>query len=181
MKELELKFLEIDKGVIVSQLQEREAVLKVDAVLRTVYFDTPDQEIMKSGDLFRLRTFGDKVELCRKQNMRLEDGCKVYDEMEVFVSDFDETVRIIESLGYVSAIYFEKKRTEYILEDGTKFEIDEFPGVPVMLEIEALDRARIEELIEEFDLGGYEQSCLTGQEVLKQKYGIELDGLQFHH
>ncbi len=179
MKELELKFLEVDKADIVSKLEKKGARLLVDGILRTVYFDTLERKIMKANELLRLRTFGDKIELCRKTNMRIEGGCKVYDETETYVSDFDATVKILESLGYLPAISFEKKRTEYILTDGSKFEIDEFPGVPVLLEIEALDRSRINQLIEEFGLGRYEQTCLTGQEMLKQRYNKELNGLRF--
>ncbi|MBT6069356.1 class IV adenylate cyclase [Candidatus Peregrinibacteria bacterium] len=179
MKELELKFLEIDKASLVEKLQERGARLTVDSVLRTVYFDTVNGDFKRKNELFRLRTFGDKIELCRKVNMRLEDGCKVHDELEVHVSDFDKIVELLETLGYVQAIYFEKRRTEYVLEDGTKFEIDEFPGVPVFLEIEALDAARIEELVLEFDLSQYETTPATGQEVLKEKYGVDMVGLKF--
>ncbi|MDP4008357.1 MAG: class IV adenylate cyclase [Candidatus Peregrinibacteria bacterium] len=179
MKELELKFLEVDREDLVKRLIGAGAVLKVDDILKTVYFDTPDQKIMRSGDLLRVRTFGEKIELCWKDNMRLEDGCKVYDETEVHVSDFENTVKILQSLGYVQAIYFEKKRTEYILADGSKFEIDELPGVPVFVEIEAENAARISELAREFNLEKYETSHLTGEELIKQKYGIELNGLKF--
>lgn len=179
MKELELKFLEVDKGEIVEKLEKIGARLLVDGVLRTVYFDTADRKIMKSNELLRLRTFGDKLELCWKDNMRIEDGCKVYDEIETYVSDFDATVKILENLGFVQAISFEKKRTEYMLDDGTKFEIDEFPGVPVFVEVEAISSRRIEEVAATFDLNKYERSHLTGEELLKQRYKIELNGLKF--
>lgn len=179
MKELELKFLEVDKAAIVKKLEAVGARLLVDGVLRTVYFDTPDGKIKKANRLLRLRTFGDKFELCWKDNMRIEDGCKVYDETETYVSDFDATVKILENLGFVQAISFGKKRTEYILDDGTKFEIDEFPGVPVFVEVEAVSSKRIEEIAEKFDLNKYERTYLTGQELLKQKYKIELNGLRF--
>ena len=179
MKELELKFLEVDRDDIVRRLEEVGARLTVDDVLRTIYFDFADGRIRNSHEVFRLRTFGDKIELCRKVNMRLEDGCKVYDELETHVSDFDDAVELIESLGFVKGLYFEKKRTEYVLADGSKFEIDEFPGIPVMLEIEALNRERINELVEEFNLGRYEQTHLTGQKVLREKYGVDVNGLEF--
>ena len=111
--------------------------------------------------------------------MRIEGGCKVYDEVEVSVSDFDKTKEILLSLGFQPELVFEKKRTEYVLEDGTKFEIDEFPTVPVMVEIEATSPERIEEIAAEFDLNRYEKSNLTGEELLKQKYGKGLNGLMF--
>lgn len=179
MKELELKFLEVDKVAIVEKLKAVGARLLVDAILRTVYFDTPDGKIKKANELLRLRTFGDKLELCFKKNMRIEDGCKVYDETETHVSDFDATVEILGSLGYFPAISYEKKRTEYMLDDGTKFEIDEFHGVPVFVEVEAVSSRRIEEIAATFDLNEYERSHLTGEELLKQKYKIELNGLRF--
>lgn len=179
MKELERKFLEVDRDRVISMLEAVGAKLKVDAVLRTVYFDTPDSRIKKANELLRLRTFGDEVELCWKDNMRIEEECKVYDEVEVFVSDFDLMVKILESLGYVQAMYFEKKRTEYVLEDGSKFEIDEFPGVPVFLEIEAESVERIEELASEFNLGTYEHTYMTGEELLRERYGVKLNGLRF--
>lgn len=179
MKELELKFLEIDKVAIVKKLETVGARLLVDGVLKTVYFDTPDGKIKKANELLRLRTFGDKLELCFKENMKIEDGCKVYDETEVYVSDFDPMVKILEYLGYFPAISYEKKRTEYILADGTKFEIDEFPGVPVFVEVEAVSSRRIEEIAATFDLNKYEKTHLTGEELLKQRYKIELNGLEF--
>lgn len=179
IKELELKFLEIDKEAIVGKLISKGATLTVDSILKTVYFDTEDSQIFKKNELLRVRTFGDKVELCRKVNMRIEDDCKVYDEVEVFVSDFDETVRFLESLGYKKVIEYEKKRTEYKLPDGSKFEIDEIPTVPVFLEIEAVSFERIKALIDEYDLGKYERSSLTGEELLALKYGKVLNGLKF--
>lgn len=179
MKELELKFLEVDKVAIVKKLEAAGARLLVDGLLRTVYFDTLDGRVKKASELLRLRTFGDKLELCFKKNMRIEDGCKVYDETETHVSDFDATIKILECLGYFPAISFEKKRTEYVLDDGSKFEIDTFPGVPTFVEVEAVSSRRIEEVAATFDLNKYERSHLTGEEVLKQKYKVELNGLRF--
>jgi len=179
MKELELKFLEIDKDVLIQKLESVGARLTVDDVLKTIYFDYPDHRIRDSREVFRIRTFGDKVELGRKINPRFEDECKVFDEIEVYVSDFDEAVELVESLGFIRGLHFEKHRTEYVLPDGSKFEIDTFPGVPTFLEVEAIDWNRIQELIEEFGLEDYEQTNLIGQELLKQKYNVEVNGLTF--
>ena len=179
MKELELKFLEIDKDALVFLLEKRGAIKTVDGILKTVYFDFPDGRILKNHELCRVRTFGDRVEFCTKTNMRIEDGCKVYDEIEVHVSDFDNICLLLKNLKMIEAMHFEKKRVEYALPAGTKFEIDEFPGVPVFLELEADSVDTVKRIAKEFDLEKYETSYLTGEEILKLKYGKALNGLMF--
>lgn len=178
MKELELKFLEINRDDLVARLEVAGAVKIIDAVLKTVYFDFPDGRIFKNNELCRVRTFGEKIELCVKKNMRIEEGCKVYDEVETHVSDFDAICEILQGLGMISVIRFEKKRLEYLY-GGVKFEIDEFPGVPVFLEMEAESNDVIQRMCVEFGLGAYEQTAMTGEELLKVKYGVSMNNLIF--
>lgn len=179
MKELELKFLEIDKEALISKLKEKGARLHVDSILKTIYFDTKNGDFRSNDEVLRLRTLGDKVELCRKMNRRMEGECRASEELEVFVSNFDEMVCILESLGYVQGLVFEKIRTEYVLSDGSHFAIDEFPGIPVFVEIEAESVERINELAKEYGLQNYESTHKTGQEILREKYGVEVNGLKF--
>ncbi|MBU2523908.1 class IV adenylate cyclase [Patescibacteria group bacterium] len=167
MTECEVKILGIDKDQLIAKLEAAGAKLLFSGELDVYYYDTADGDIRAKNELLRLRKIGDqKVELVYKKNRREENGCKVLDEHEIEVSDFDEARIILESLGYGVRKNYVKTRTEYEFED-LKFVIDEFEGVPAYLEIEG-ETGQIDEWVKKLDLGDYERSAETLDELMKR-------------
>ena len=180
MKEIEVKILGIDVNHVRAKLADLGAEKTFDGLLKVRYFDTPDGEIRKKGDLLRVREYeGEKVEITHKTNKRVENGLKIYDEQNVQAEDFEEATEMFKELGFEVTTYYEKKRAVFKLE-GAEIVIDEYPKIPPFVEIEAENEDLIEKLIEKLELTENERSSQTINGLLKEKYpDIELNNLTF--
>jgi len=69
-------------------------------------------------------------------------------EVEINVSDFDMAKLLLEELGFFHKNYQEKKRTSYILENGVKVDIDQWPLIPAYIEIEGNNQDSIYKVVE---------------------------------
>lgn len=139
MKEIELKFLEINRQEIEKKLEQIKAKKVFDKIFNVIIFDYPNNSITKKGDYLRLRDEGDKTLLTYKKSIS-NNNVKVIDEIETIVKDFNETKRILETLGLKNIHKVKKRRTRYKTKDA-QFEFDqyieEYDFIPEFLEIEA--------------------------------------------
>ena len=141
MEEIEVTFIDIDKKKIVSKLENIGAQKVGDYFYKRQVFDYPDLRLDKEAAWIRLRDEGDQIVLSFKQRLGWKEGSNDGDdegmeEIEVVVSDFDTTAEFLYKLGLVNKYYFENKRTRYT-KDGIEFDIDEWPMLEPLLEIEA--------------------------------------------
>jgi adenylate cyclase class 2 len=132
--EFEAKFLGIEKEILRNKLQEADALLLYPEVLmQRVCLDFPDKSLRAKSAWVRLRREFDKITLTYKVSPeRTIDGTK---EIEVEVSDFDQTRNFLKAIGMVEKSFQETKREEWIL-DGVHIMIDEWPWIPPFIEIE---------------------------------------------
>ena len=108
--EIEVRILNINKEDLISKLEKNNAEFIGDWFqVRYVYDFNPIRE----NEWIRLRTNGEKTTLTYKNiEKNSVDGTK---ELEVEVSDFDETNQLLNVLGYNPKGYQENKRIRYIL------------------------------------------------------------------
>lgn len=135
MREIEAKILEVNRKELEARLKEVGARKIADRKIFALFFDFSDRRLKKEKAILRLRKDDEGAFLCVKKKTR-KGRFKDLDEFEVKVSDFDETIKIISSLGFVETKMIEKKRISYLLE-GIGIEIDEIEGIPPFAEIEA--------------------------------------------
>jgi adenylate cyclase, class 2 len=180
MKEIEKKIFDIDAREISLKLLKLGANMVFKGLVCVKYFDTKKGDFRMKHNVLRVRRMGEKnVEICFKSNKRQKDGCKIYDESEFFSDDFDKVSEFFEKLGYLCTCYYEKKRTEFVL-DNMKIEIDEYPRIKPFIEIEAASVKKIEGLVKKLGLEKNESSSETIGEVLRRKYPkISLNNLTF--
>lgn len=126
--EVEVKFLVADLPAFRERLIAAGGMLQKERVFeRNIRFDTPDNKLLKKGELLRLRqdaavrvTFkGEVVETFQSE-------AKVREEFEVSVNDFDTTAQIFERLGFDPVQVYEKYRETFVL-DGIEIVLDEMP------------------------------------------------------
>ena len=98
------------------------------------------------------------------------DGTK---EIEIEVSDFEETNRILNELGYESHTYQESKRTRYML-NGVELDIDSWPYIPSYLEIEGKNEQEVREMIKILDVDKEKVTSIDVQGVFKEFYNIDI-------
>jgi len=132
--EIEAKFLGIDHAEMRKRLELSGAALvhPVRAMTR-VNLDFPDRRLNAVDGWVRVRNEGDKVTLAYKQlESRELDGTK---EVQVTVSDFEDTVAFLKAIGMNQENYQETRRESWRL-DGVEIELDEWPWIRPFMELE---------------------------------------------
>ena len=166
--EYEARVLEVNKEELVKKLTELGAEKIADFdYSRRVYNFNP----VTDHKWIRLRTNGTKTTLTIKQILDATiDGTK---EMEIEVSNFEETDKILNELGYVSHTYQENKRIRYVL-DGVEIDIDTWPYIPTYVEIEGKNIEEVESMIDKLNLDKTKQTSIDVQAVFKEFYNIDI-------
>jgi adenylate cyclase, class 2 len=144
--EIEVKFLVKD----LSRLELRIVALGGKLVQARVKetnlrFDTPGKDLSRDHRVLRLRQ--DKlVRLTYKGAAQLNHPVSVRREIEVEVSSYDDTLLLLEALGYEAFMLYEKFRTTYSFGD-VLVTLDELP-YGHFSEIEGPNAERLQEIAE---------------------------------
>jgi predicted adenylyl cyclase CyaB len=169
MKEIEAKFLEIDKRAMEKKLLSFGAKKVFSGTIETVLFDFPDKRIWNSGCLLRLRKKGNLSELTFKKKL-VGKKAKVAIEQETIVEDFSATIELLKGIGLVETEKFSKKRISFSF-GKAHVELDKLDGVPWFLEIEAGNEKEIEKTAKKLGLSIGQAKPWTRSDVLKH-YGL---------
>lgn len=170
--EIEERVLEIDKDKVIAKLEELGAKKIGDwHQKRYVYDFIPKRE----NEWIRLRTNGKETTLTYK-NIESKDisGTK---ELEIVVSDFEETNQLLKIMGYTPRSFQENLRTRYYL-DHIELDIDTWPLIPTYLEIEGNseeDVKRVEKLLE---LNESKVTTMNCQDIYLEEYGIDINQIE---
>lgn len=166
--EYEVRVLDVNKDELIKKLEKLGATKIADfEYKRRVFNFNPPTD----NKWIRLRTDGNKTTLTIKKLESLEiDGTK---EIEIEVSDFDETNNILEELGYKAHTYQQNKRTRYILND-VELDIDTWPYIPTYLEIEGKSEKAVEDMIKLLEVDREKVTSIDVQGVFKEFYKIDI-------
>lgn len=167
MDEVEAKVLEIDEQYVTEQLEEQGAEKVFDGEVTSRFYDYPDGRIEEEGVL-RLREAGDHTFITYKIDVS-RDGAKTMEEIEFDVSSTEMADRFLRELGLEEIRSSWKHRQKWERGD-IEYVIDEYPGIPALLEIEAPDEQRMYDAFEEL---GYERSDLKSWDAsqVHEHYG----------
>ena len=168
--EIEARVLDINAQEIIDKLNLLNATFIGDWLqVRNCYDFNP----AKPNSWVRLRTNGKETTLTIKEieNSTIS-GTK---ELEIVVSDFEETDRILNKLGYSARSSQENRRIRYML-DGVEIDIDSWPKIPTYLELEANSE---EEIILALNKLKIDKNKLVTLDVVSiyKHYGIVFDEL----
>ncbi len=145
MREIEVKILNINVEEIRKKLLELGATKVFEGEVHAIAFDFPDSRLDQQDCFVRLRKVGDKTELCFKGE-KADSKFKSREEIEVNVSEFDETIKILEKIGLKRFHEGRKNRISYKFE-GATFELDSWENIPTFLEIEAKTEEEVESFV----------------------------------
>lgn len=148
--EIEAKFLNVDHDEMREKLNKLGAkCIQPMRLMRRKNFDYQDKRLEKIGGWIRVRDEGDKVTLSYKQlNDRTLHGTK---EINVEVSDFEDTCKLLETIGISSFGLQESKRESWIL-DGVEVDLDEWPWIEPFMEVEAPDEESLRKAVSKLGL-----------------------------
>lgn len=169
-RELEVKFLDINKEEIKSKLKNLGAIdLGEDLIEEVIIYDQ-DLKWKDEGKKFiRLRKRKGKIYLAYKNHFALEFGKT--EEIEVEVSDLEIATAFFEELGFIAYRQQEKKRHTFTL-NGVTFDIDTWPRIPTYLEIEGTDKMQIKNMAKELELDWSMANFESALEVIEKIYSV---------
>jgi adenylate cyclase class 2 len=143
--EYEAKFLNIDKNDVRRRLTEVGAkLLRPEYLQKRIPFHLPTEKRSKDAWL-RVRDEGDKITL----SLKIIDGDKIENQKEICleVSDFDDAVELLKSIGCEPKSYQESKRELWKL-DGVDITIDEWPFLEPFVEVEGTSESAVKKVSE---------------------------------
>lgn len=170
--EIEERVLEINVQKIIKKLEQLHAIKVGEWNQRRYVYDfSPKRE----NEWIRLRDTGNQITLTYKNVERDSiDGTK---ELEIEVSDFEETNQLLNILGYKSKAYQENKRIRYILND-VEIDIDTWPMIPTYMEIEGKTIKEVKEIEKLLDVDESKITSLNCQDIYYKVYNIDVDEIK---
>ena len=165
--EYECRLLEVNVKEFCDKLNKCGAKFVGDWLqMRYCYDFNPVQE----NSWIRLRTNGKETTLTIKEiKDKTISGTK---ELEVIVSNFEDTDAILNKLGYVARSKQENRRIRYIL-NNVEIDVDIWPLIPAYVEFEGKNEEDIKSVCELLGLNYEELTTLDVDNIFKS-YGIDL-------
>jgi len=174
MEEIEVKFLDVNKTEIENKLKALGAELVSSNIQHSKSFDFEDKRLADKYSWVRLREQEGKVTLAYKERLGVSDNSlkdKGMKEIEINVSEFENTEKLLDALGLIPKFYEEKRRTTYVL-DSVTCDIDEWPLIPPYLELEGSSIDELKSVAKKLDLP-WEESCMCSAMQVFEKHGID--------
>lgn len=164
--EIEAKMAVPSLDVVRGKLRELNAEHKGRTMETNTFFDTEDRSLLAADEGLRLRrnlnvdTNADEHVITYK-GPRLHGVLKSRDEVELTVTSSDDAAQLLERLGFVRMLTFEKRRESWTL-GGCKIELDELPYLGAYVEVEGPDEQSV--------LGVREKLGLADRPIIKSSY-----------
>jgi len=174
MKEVEIKVKNIEKNEIIAKIEKLGGKKHFTGKVIDFRFDTPDRKLSKQGKALRIRQKGKYFFLNLKGKKKSIENITGRDEMGVKISNSKQMYKMLNELGFIEIFKLHKYRTEYIVDDA-KFDIDEYLGLPPILEIESNNYKTVEKYLKKLEISEESISRLYMREILaaKKKYEFE--------
>jgi len=167
--EIEARWINLDKESIIARLDKLGAKKTGDYFFKEWIFAYP--EWTTQFRRVRIRTDGTKTWLTYKANATW--AVDSTEEVEFEVPSAEDAVTFMHAIGMPLSRAQEKKRASYEL-DGITFDLDTWPKIPMVLEIEADTEASVREGARLLGLE-WKDAIFEDQLVVHRKhYGIDL-------
>ncbi len=173
--EIECRFLEIDKKVLIEKLLSLGAKDKGEVLLEETIIYDPEFKWRDEQRFIRIRKQGEKIKVSYKEhNAHTVDGTY---EIEFAIDDYKKAELLFEKIGLVAYRHQQKYRHTFEL-NGVTFDIDTWPKVPTYVELEGESEQALKDAAK---IVGYDWKNVVFENarwVLENKYGIPLGKLR---
>ena len=173
MKEVEIKVKNINKRRVINTIEKLGAQKVFAGKVEDFRYDTQSRKLSKQGKVLRVRQRGEHTFLNVKGKKTSKEGIVKREEISVKVSDIKIIRSLLKELGYSMIFSLKKHRIEYKLEDIT-FDIDEYPGMSPILEIESDNHPSVERYLKILNIKEEDIGRVYIRELLKAKRQVEI-------
>ena len=169
-KEVEQRFINIDT------IKFRKTLKKVGAklinpkrIMPLMVFSHPRN---KKDSYIRIRDEGKQITLTSKTNLK----DKYVTEYEVEIDNFEQGIKILNSLGCKKRYYIEKMRETWILPGCKEIVIDSYPGLKEYIEVDCHNLKSLDAAIKKLDLKRQsDDTDLSIKKMFYDQYGIPMN------
>lgn len=174
-KEIECRFLEIDKEALVKKLMELGAQDLGEQMLEETIVYDKEFKWAEERRFVRLRKNGDRVTLSYKEHKNIAvDGAV---EIEIEISDMKKAENLLEKIGLMAYRHQQKKRHTFILND-VAFDIDTWPKIPTYVELEGESEESLKKAAELVGFDWKNVEFRDARSVIEQVYKIPVGKLR---
>lgn len=155
--EIEIKFSVASHEPLREKLQSLDAIL-IEKVLETnCILDRPDGYLRKQGCGLRIRSATNQDNHSTRCTLtykgpRKPGAIKSREEIEINVSDSESATQIMNRLGFVEILWYQKRRESWRLGE-CRIELDQPPHLGLFVEIEGPDEDTIRRIQADIGLG----------------------------
>lgn len=168
--EIETRFINLKQEEVEKKLKNIGAKKNSEAFFREWIFY--HEEWNSTNRRIRVRDDGKTAWLTYKANATWEVDST--EEVEITVSSAEDAVKLIQKTDIPLKRYQEKKRISYVLND-VKFELDFWPKIPMVLEIEGPTKEKVMEGVILLGLSWNDAIFVDQRELHRRYYGLDLN------
>ena len=170
LKEIEQRFINIDTVKFRQKLKQVGAeLINPNRIMPLMVFNHPKN---KKDSYIRIRDEGKQITLTSKTNLK----DKYVTEYEVEIDNFEQGVKILNSLGCKKRYYVEKTRETWLLPGCKEIVIDSYPGLKEYIEVDCHNEKSLNEAIKKLDLEVLPDNTDLGvNKMYYDQYGIPMN------
>ena len=173
--EFEAKFYPVDKEEYRKKLLSIGAKLDItERKMVRVVADRRANPILPNHTNIRVRNEGNLVRLSIKISAEQDGSLSDQKEVDVEVSDFDKTVKILETAGLKFNRRQETLREEWEYKSA-QITIDTWPGLDTYSEIEAGSEEKVKEIAEDLGFNWSKKIITPAPEIYAKVYGMDIE------
>ena len=170
-KEIETRFLDIDKNELVKKLVSLNAMDKGEEKLQEIIFYDKARSWQGKHKFVRLRKIKDKIKLTYKSNtLQTVDSAR---EIELEVSDLEKCSELFDHIGLKAVREMEKYRHTFKLGD-VSVDIGTWPKIPTYMEVEGPSVESLKNVCSLLGIDWEKRFDGDAREVFK-RYGHNID------
>ncbi|MBU1039117.1 CYTH domain-containing protein [Patescibacteria group bacterium] len=176
-REIEVRFIEIDKNFLLAKLKEVGAIDNGEELIKEIIFYDKEMKWPKEWKFVRLRQDkkGNKLTFKKVEEFSIDGTI----EVEIVVDDWNKAVELVKTIGLIDYRQQEKKRHSFLL-DGVEVDLIDWPLVPTLVELEGKDEQSLRLVADKIGLDWTEVELRDNRWLMENKYKIPFTSLRFY-
>lgn len=175
-REIEVRFLEINKDALIAKLRELGATDHGEDFLKEVIFYDPDFKWRHERRMVRVRSTNNSTVVTYKHHQH--QSAAGTEEVE-FTADSAERVNaLLEKIGLIAFRHQEKYRYTFQL-GGVTIDIDTWPKIPTYVELEGTSEEMLQKVAHRLGLDWAKANMTDARWVIENIYNIPVSKLRY--
>ncbi len=177
--EIETKVLDIDAVAIEQKLLALSALKTPTTRLSVTWYGKAGIETGKEPWFMRIRSNTEgKHQVTWKAKSDIQGTTRKHKEINFYIDEPEQLADLFLELGFTAYAYQEKDRTSYAYKEWA-FDLDQYPGMPALVEIEGTSEEHVKEAISLLGLESH-TTWANGERILIQDvYKMDWHNMRF--